>query len=175
MNGHGLPCYGNVFLESFLIFLKNKVTLNNNHLSALSLHFSTVELLPSTQLEFQDNNAVNGAAIYVVDCSSIIVNNNVKLFFQSNSVSNLGGAIYAESCHSLDLIGVDSCFFRHTNSTLHPNDWGIIVHFCNNSNNSIYVDSAFGPNLFMTILIKHFVGLAGIMLIALEMMIVVTN
>ena len=28
---------------------------------------------------------INGAAIYVVDCSSIIVNHNVALIFQSNS------------------------------------------------------------------------------------------
>ena len=148
MNGYrvyGLPCYGNVRLESFHMILEGTVMFNNNHFSALSLHSSSIELLPLTQLEFKDNNAVNGAAIYVVECSSIIVNNNAALIFQSNYASSLGGAIYAESCHNSGLTGVESCFFRHVNSTLHPKHWGITVNFTDNrnayTNNSIYVDS----------------------------------
>ena len=150
---YGLPCYGNVLLESFQIIFEDTVMfINSNNLSALSLHSSSIELLPQTQLIFKDNNAVNGAAVYVVDCSSIIVNHNVALIFQSNSVSNLGGAIYAESCHNSGPTGVKSCFFRHANSTLHPDYWGITVKFtdnkvCSNARyhierrNSIYVDS----------------------------------
>ena len=145
---YGLPCYGNVLLESFQMILEGTVMfINSNNLSALSLSSSSIELLPQTQLEFKDNNAVNGAAIYVVDCSSIIVNHNVTLMFQSNSASNLGGAIYAESCHNSGLTGVESCFIRHANSTLHPNYWGITINFTNNymcgnrgcCSNSIYV------------------------------------
>ena len=142
-----LPCYGNVLLESFQMILEGSVMFNNNHLSALSLRSSSIELLPLTKLEFKDNNAINGAAIYVVDCSSIIVNHNVTLIFQSNSASNLGGAIYAVSCHNSGLAGVESCFIRHANSTLHPNYWGITVNFTDNymcgnrgcCSNSIYV------------------------------------
>ena len=123
---------------------------NSNQLSALSLRFSSIELLPPTQMEFIYNNAVNGAAIYVVYCSSIIVNHNAALIFQSNLASNVGGAIYAESCHNPGLTRVESCFIRHANSTLHPNYWGITVNFTDNfmcgiayqcGINSIYVDS----------------------------------
>ena len=148
MNGyrvHSLPCYGNVLLESFEIILEGTVMFYSNHLSALRLRFSSIELLPLTQLEFKDNEGINGAAIYLVECNSIIVNHNVALIFEENTASNLGGAIYAESCHNSGLTGVESCFFRHVNSTLHPKYWGITVNFTDNRNaytsNSIYVDS----------------------------------
>ena len=131
MNGYrvhdDLPCYSNVLLESFQIILEGTVMFNSNNLSALSLRSSSVELLPLTKLEFKNNHGINGAAIYVVDCSSIIVNNNAALIFQNNFASNLGGAIYAKSCHNSGLTGVESCFIRHVNSTLHPNYWGITV------------------------------------------------
>ena len=149
---YGLPCYSNVLLEFFQMILEGTVMFNNNHVSALGLRSSSIELLSLTQLEFKDNKADNGAAIYVVDCSSIIVNHNVTLIFQSNSASNLGGAIYAESCLNSGLTGVNSCFIRHANSTLHPNYWGITVNFTDNNHmcankryfsihNSIYVDA----------------------------------
>ena len=152
MNGYkvfSLPCYGNVLLESFELILEGSVMFNSNHLSALSLRSSSIKLLPLTQLEFKDNEGINGAAIYVADCSSIIVNHNAVLIFQSNSASNLGGAIYVEICHNLGLTGVNSCFFRHANSTLHPNYWGITVNFTDNNmrgnrgccSNSIYVNT----------------------------------
>ena len=139
-----------VLLESFEMILEGTVMFNNNQLSALSLCFSSIELLPLTQMEFIYNNAVNGAAIYVVDCSSIIVNHNDALIFQSNIVSNLGGDNYAESCHNPGLTRVESCFIRHANSSLYPNYWGITVIFTDNymcgiayqcGINSIYVDS----------------------------------
>ena len=157
MNGYrsrayGLSCYGNVLLQSFQMILEGTVMFNNNQLSALSLLSSSIKLLPLTQLEFKQNIAINGAAIYVMECSSIIVNHNATLIFQRNTASNLGGAIYAENCCNSGLTGVESCFIRHANSTLHPNYWGITVNFTDNNHwcshkefcsilNSIYVDT----------------------------------
>ena len=61
----------------------------------MSLHSSSVQLLPSTQLQFTNNHVINGAAfyVYIVECSSMIVRNGAVLHFEGNQVFNYGGAI----------------------------------------------------------------------------------
>ena len=88
-----------------------------------------VELLPSTQLQFINNSAINGAALHIVDCSSVIVNNGTSLFFKNNTASNNGGAIYVETC-TFDKAW--NCFIRHSNPTLHPDDWNTSFTFLEN-------------------------------------------
>ena len=58
-----------------------------------------------------------------MDCSSVIVNNGVNLHFATD-----GMAIYAETC-TMNKPGNRQCFIRHSNSSLHPNNWGINVTF----------------------------------------------
>ena len=79
-----------------------------------------------------------------MDCSFIIVSKGSTLLFKHNTASRLGGAIYVESC-TVGLAGFDNCFIRHTNSALHPDDWGINVTFIDNQLgtgrvNAIYMD-----------------------------------
>ena len=138
-----LPCLGSVFLSCFpLVTLKNALLFSENTQSALSLTASSIELLPSTQLQFINNSAINGAALHIVDCSSVIVNDNTSLSFQNNIASNYGGAIYSEACTQ----ATEYCFIiRHSNSTLDPNQWKTDVSFngnyANSLGNSIYMDS----------------------------------
>ena len=146
MNGFGLPCRGDVLMVSFTLTLEGDVMFNGTqNLSALDLQYSSLKLLPFTKLEFHNNSAENGAALYLVDCSSILVNYNTSLLFQNNYASNRGGAIYAETCKLQDQANGKGCFIRHVNSTLHPNQWETKIGFNENKafdeGNSIYVDS----------------------------------
>ena len=141
--GYGLPCYGNVLLQSYPLTLSDIVVFNNSYsMSALSLRSSSVELLPSSQIHFNNNMAANGAALHLVECSSIVVNYHTNLSFENNSGLHQGGAIYAETC---SLAKERDCVIRHKNSTLHPNDWVTIFTFnknkASNQNNAIYIDS----------------------------------
>ena len=137
-----IPCLGSVFLRSFpLITIRNAILFSANSYSAMSLISSSIQLLPSAQLRFLSNTGFNGAALHIVDCSSVIVNDNTSLYFENNTASNYGGAIYTEACTQT----VEYCFIRHSNSTLDPNQWKIDASFSENQANrlgdSIYIDS----------------------------------
>ena len=107
---------------------------------------SSVELLPSTQLQFIDNQAINGAALHILDCSSIVVSDGSTFLFNNNIASSHGGAIFAESCSPGQADG-SSCFIQHSNPALHPDDWNISVTFDGNVqqqglyNCTIYMDT----------------------------------
>ena len=136
-----LLCLGSVLLSRFPLTLNGTLMFSGNTQSALCLTASSIELLPSTQLQFINNRGFNGAALHVVDCSSVIVNDGTSLYFWNNIATHHGGAIYSESCAQTR----GDCFIRHSNSTLDPDQWKTNVTFINNQadilGDSIYVDS----------------------------------
>ena len=137
-----MPCLGSVFLRHFpLITMRNAILFSENSYSAMSLISSSIQLLPSAQLRFLSNTGFNGAALHIVDCSSVIVNDNTSLYFENNTASNYGGAIYSEACTQT----IEHCFIRHSNSTLDPDQWKMDASFIKNQANrlgdSIYIDS----------------------------------
>ena len=113
--------------------LKGIVVFTDNNVSALSLQSSSIQLSLSTEVQFINNSAMNGGALHLVDCSFIVVNNGSALSFKRNLAIYHGGAIYAESCtcNSGQSAGKD-CIIRHSNSTLHPNDWRMSATFTEN-------------------------------------------
>ena len=142
---HVLPCSGSVLLRFFSLTLMGVSVFTDNSVSALSLRSSSsIELLSSTHLQFISNSAVDGAALHIVDCSSLVVNNGTTLFFKKNTASHHGGAIYSESC-TFQQTGGRDCFIRHSNTTLHPEEWNIAVTFTENQasglGDAIYIDS----------------------------------
>ena len=126
--GAGLLCLGSLVLSHFSLTLKGTLLFSGNSLSALSLSFSSIELLPSTELLFINNNAVDGAAINIINCSSIIVNDGTELYFENNTASHRGGAIYAEACSQTS----GDCFIRHSNSEVSPDKWRANATFYGN-------------------------------------------
>ena len=147
-NRLSLYCYGSVVVESIpLITFQNDVMLigdqQNSFMPALSLHSSSIELSSSVQLQFINNSAYNGAGIHLVGCSSIILNTGSSLLFKHNTASGQGGAIYADTC---SLIQNEFCVFKHSNPSLHPDDWGVNITFIDNKlrtgqTNAIFIDS----------------------------------
>ena len=151
-NGHcstnqlALRCSGNVVIESmplvifhgFVVFMGDKEN-SYSFISALSLRSSFIELSSSAQLQFINNSAYNGAGIHLVGSSSIILNTGSTLLFKHNTASGQGGAIYADTC---TLSQTGTCVFKHINSSLHPDDWGVKITFIDNQlANSIYIDT----------------------------------
>ena len=141
-------CSGNILIELFSLTFRGVLLFSGNNLSALYLRSSLLKLLPSTQLQFINNSAINGAALHIVDCSSVFVNNDTSLLFKKNTASNNGGAIYVETL-TCAFDKAWNCFIRHSNPTLHPDDWNTRFFFLENQDqtkyysleNSIYIDS----------------------------------
>ena len=147
-NMHAFHCFGNVRMQSIpLVTFQGAVMFFGNKqgvfISALSLRSSSIELSSSAQLQFINNSAYNGAGIHLVGSSSIILNTGSTLLFKHNTASGQGGAIYADTC---TLSQTGTCVFKHINSTLHPDDWGVNITFIDNQlatgqANAIYVYS----------------------------------
>ena len=121
-------CSGNILIELFSLTFRGVLLFSGNNLSALYLRSSLLKLLPSTQLQFINNSAINGAALHIVDCSSVVVNNDTSLLFKKNTASNNGGAIYVETL-TCAFDKAWNCFIRHSNPTLHPDDWNTRFFF----------------------------------------------
>ena len=150
-NNRGFRCSGNLLVEFMpniefqgaVIFIGDK---GNSFISALSLRSSSIELSSSAHLQFINNSAYNGAGIHLVGSSSIILNTGSTLLFKHNTASGQDGAIYADTC-TLSQTGL--CVFKHINSSLHPDDWGVNMTFIDNRifwyhlalSNAIYVNS----------------------------------
>ena len=134
-----LPCLGSVLLRRFLLALNGNSFFTGNFQSALGLTASSIELLPSAQLWFTNNNGSNGAALHIVDCSSVIVNDNTSIYFENNKATNHGDAIYSEACSQTR----GECFIKHNNLSLEPDEWKVSLNFNSSSGNSslIYMDS----------------------------------
>ena len=133
-------------MVSSTLTLKGVVVFADNSVSALILRSSSIQLSPSTEVQFTNNSAINGGALHLVDCSFIVVNNDSAFSFEKNLAIYRGGAIYAESCtcNSGQSAGKD-CIIRHSNSTLHPNDWRMSATFTGNKalhgdGDSVYID-----------------------------------
>ena len=152
-----LPCDGSLLVDSMPhVVFHGDVTFAQNEISALSLRSSSVELTSSAQLQFISNSAYNGAGIQV-NSSFIILNNGSSLLFKDNIASGQGGAIYADTC-TLGQAGLGDCIVKHSNPSLHPDDWGVNITFVDNQQttiyydelqtNAIYVDSVKSYNMF---------------------------
>ena len=144
--GARLLCLGSLVMSNFSLTFKGTLLFSSNSLSALSLRSSSsIELYPSTKLKFINNNGLDGGAINIIECSSIIVNNSTELYFENNTASHYGGAIYAEACSKTE----GDCFIRHSNRAMSPNEWNTSFSFYGNQassassshRNSIYTDS----------------------------------
>ena len=146
----GLHCFGNFLVESMsLVIFQGAIrfigvqNVQNSYISALTLRSSSIKLLSTTRLQFINNSALNGAGIFLVGSSSIIVNNGSAILFKHNTVLEQGAAIYADTC---TLGQTRFCFVQHSNPVLRPDDWGVNVTFIDNKlissqPNAIYVDS----------------------------------
>jgi len=73
-------------------------TFADNSPSALQAVSGVISLLNDTQMIFNNNSAVNGAAIALYGYSHIILHRNVTLIFSNNVATSFGGGIY----HQLD-------------------------------------------------------------------------
>ena len=156
-NGYILPCDSSLLVDSMPhVVFHGDITFAQNEISALSLRSSSIELTSSARLQFINNSAYNGAGIQV-NSSFIILNTGSSLLFKYNMASGQGGAIYADTC-TLGQAGLGDCIVKHSNPSLHPDDWGVNITFVDNQQttiyydelqtNAIYVDSVKSYNMF---------------------------
>ena len=153
-----LPCSGTLYSSNIPLHLTSSsyqnapISFRNNFGSALEVHASYVKILAGTTVEFINNTADYGGAIALFDCSYLLIYNNTKYIFTSNSANVHGGAIYSDICTSNDQPTTLSskCFIQYFKSEVHPNNWNSTFIFNSNylklddqhSTSSIYAVNA---------------------------------
>lgn len=149
ITNYSVFCSGTLHLQFYSIEFSEIIAFSNTHQSAVKMHSSALVLDKGTHLSFTSNNALQGAALHITDCSSITVNRNTSLLFVNNTAIYKGGAIYSANCD--DSI-MNQCFIKYTDESIHPNYWNASFTFMNNKvmypftlkgtiANSIYMDS----------------------------------
>ena len=118
--------------------LVNTSAFTNN--TASSMYLSTCEVKLSGELQFMNNTAENGGAIYLDQGTTVIIESKTILKFISNTATLNGGAIYVDfRCLSYNLNSDTIMFFNHNSDDM-SSKYGAL--FINNSarvaGNSLY-------------------------------------
>ena len=125
--------YANLFT---ITFSGNTTFIGNKRKSAIYLFSSTLEITAGSYMLFERNIGYQGGAINLRGLSSIHINDNVYIDFDSNFAWNSGGAIYHASLVDPSRLTEASCFIQyvgqHNKSVA---DRHATLHFVNNTIN----------------------------------------
>ena len=129
---------GTFYSHTINIWLKDKVSFVNNSNSALHLFSSILETESNSTILFKNNTAYQGGAIHMEEFSSIYLNDNSHITFDSNIAFDKGTAIYHETPVDLTLLSVKNCFVNYVGENEKPvEDRNISLEFFNNSSFNI--------------------------------------
>ena len=137
---------GTVYLELSSLVIGNAVQFNWNIGTALFLSSSFVTL--RGQIGFENNYAINGAAVHLSGVSWLTFTRGLQLYFKGNYALQYGGCLYQD----FPLPGATgewwNCMIQYENSSILIQDWAVNVTFLNNSAQkggpSIYVSNPEG-------------------------------
>lgn len=102
----------------YRIWFKGSNIFDRNENSALYLTSTEMELCSDSNTTFTNNKGFEGAAIYMLGFSSIIVNDDAYVMFANNSALAAGGAIFQHTYDTRDFFASQSCFIRYSGNKL---------------------------------------------------------
>jgi len=163
-NGLANPeSFGVVYLTQITALLSNTVFINNTG-TAINLVMSS--LLMEDDVDFEDNNAVSGGALYLQYYSVLVFRNNSRVQFINNAASTVGGAIYYD--HRFNPAGnsFTDCFvyfnmfdpFCTLTNTCYSEKMNITVNFTDNKagyGSTGYGSAIYGAGLYCPWLVKN--------------------
>ena len=111
--------------------------------TAVAATGASITFSPTSRTTFQSNKGQNGGAVKLVGNSFMIVGDDTRLDFFSNTAEQKGGAIFVETVSKHDLITSPNCFVRYEDITTLPENWTSLITFydnkANEEDNSIYM------------------------------------
>ena len=119
-------------MDEVPVWFKGNITFEANDGSALSV-IGTMVNFTHCRAFFSRNHGNKGGAIALLGSAYMQVSNGTWLAFEHNSALSLGGAIYNTYISRENLKSDSSCFIRHTNPFLHPDDWNATFIFAFNT------------------------------------------
>ena len=134
---------GAVHVDAFTVEFSHRIEFIRNSGSAVLANSAVINLLSDTTALFIGNSGTNGGAMALLGFSILQLFPNSNVTFESNSATELGGAIYATSSHQTEFIYSHKCFISYHTLT-HPDDWMSSLTFVNNTaeyGTAIFADS----------------------------------
>jgi len=86
----------------------------NNQDSAIFLTSTKINFAANSRASFINNYAFEGAAMFLLGFSMIVINDDSDFLFEGNSATNAGGAIFQHSFDQRNFFGSQSCFIRYS-------------------------------------------------------------
>ena len=123
---------GAVYIHQVLnVAFKGEIYFRDNSGTALALTGSAVNFAQSI-VNFTDNSGYRGGAISLLGASYILIDQDTKIFFDNNTATDKGGAIYNKYIEMDDSRTQPNCFIRHVDPSFTPEEWTATFQFHNN-------------------------------------------
>ncbi len=125
---------GAFYSSTLHVKFQGKIVFERNNQSALYLFSSIVEIANNSCVLFKQNSGYQGGAISMIGPSSVFINDNVRITFDSNSASYRGGAIYHGALTDRSQSPIAKCFIKYAGDyTKDVSERNISLLFINNS------------------------------------------
>jgi len=103
---------GAVATSGVNIRFKGSLLFSGNNSTALAVEGAFIEFYYNSQINFYDNNGVNGGGILLTNDAWIKIYRNCSVFFIRNTALHYGGAIYVKLSTHFDYVLSHVCFFQ---------------------------------------------------------------
>ncbi len=137
---------GTVYVYFCVVNFYENVIFTNNYGTALAVSDGNV-IFDGCYANFFNNRGNTGGAITLLGASTFNVGRGTEMMFENNIATTHGGAIHAVYISRQNLLSDATCFIRHIDPSLKPDDWNISMTFHNNTDhggvapNAIYATS----------------------------------
>ena len=149
------PGAGAMYLDALTVDFAGYMIFANNTGGAIVAINAGINNHQNASVEFHNNLAKSGGALYLASYSWISASPNVHVSFINNSAHEYGGAIYYQKISEHDLISniYSSCFIQYADDTIAPYDWNVTFIFfgnCANMNTTGTTETNKGDAIFTT-------------------------
>ena len=142
---------GAMYLDALSVDFVGNIMFTNNTGGAVAAIDAGINVHHNASVNFSNNHAESGGALYLAGNSWISVSPHVQVSFINNSAREYGGAIYYQQNGEHDLMSSANCFIRYSNVTIAPDYWHNILFLF--FDNCVYTDYG-GDALHMTSVIN---------------------
>ena len=133
ISGGYWPGAGAMYLDGLTVDFLGDVKFTNNIGGAVVAIGAGINVHQNASVEFTNNSAELGGALYLSGHSWISVSRHVQVSFINNSARDYGGAIYYLKSGEHDLMSSANCFIRYVEDTVAPYNWtNVTFHFLDN-------------------------------------------
>ena len=125
---------GAVHIDAVAVYFIYTATFEDNYGSAIAATGTTVSF-GNCSATFHRNRGKKGAAIALHGAANIQIGEKTSMWFENNTASTKGGAIYNMFIERENLKSDSNCFIHHRNAFLNADDWKVNITFLNNTDN----------------------------------------